>query len=413
MKFFADLGKRVASKWRRHGFRDAAFADVAAAVLTERAAHERVDPMTIVRWVMTSRVGPQTDLGATFGQPPISVFESERFFVQILFWLDGTTAVHDHAFSGAFQVLSGSSIHTVCQFTPKAWHGRSLAQGHLAVEKVELLRAGDVRRITAGRAFVHSLFHCERPSVSLVVRTRRAVEGDVQLEYSRSGLAFDARSGDASSTRRLQVFELLQRWDPTAFEVEASRVARGDLPLAVQLVRRLHERMSQRQLEGIVEALGRRHRGLGEAILAFVGERRRERHLASLRQGVVDPDLRLFLALLLNVTDRRDFVSLVRSTRPGADVSAAMEMWIGSLFRLESMRRWARAPDAAGRTYAESTDYARIGRLGRLMLEGVRGSALSARMREGSKPNVKARGDVARLCSDLRQSLVLGAQLRS
>jgi hypothetical protein len=32
--------------------------------------------------------------------------------IEALFWVDGTTSIHQHSFSGAFQVLAGKSIHS-------------------------------------------------------------------------------------------------------------------------------------------------------------------------------------------------------------------------------------------------------------------------------------------------------------
>jgi hypothetical protein len=44
------------------------------------------------------------------------VYEDPRVYIQILFWLEGRRDIHQHEFSGAFHVLTGSSIHSMFAF---------------------------------------------------------------------------------------------------------------------------------------------------------------------------------------------------------------------------------------------------------------------------------------------------------
>ncbi|MFN2514442.1 MAG: hypothetical protein ABR568_23900, partial [Pyrinomonadaceae bacterium] len=51
----------------------------------------------------------QYDVEGRFGNPPITLFAGPRFHIDVYYWLDGTTSIHQHSFTGAFQVLLGSS----------------------------------------------------------------------------------------------------------------------------------------------------------------------------------------------------------------------------------------------------------------------------------------------------------------
>src|SRR5437868_14516103 len=107
---FHELGMRIEQRWRKANCNELALAEIAEQELREAALHERVDYLDVVRWLHRCPNLPrQFNMEATFGQPPITVFSAENFYIDVLNWLDGTTAIHRHSFSGASQVLHGSS----------------------------------------------------------------------------------------------------------------------------------------------------------------------------------------------------------------------------------------------------------------------------------------------------------------
>ncbi len=117
MRQFQELGSLVESRWREQNYNEALFPEIAAHALTELDLTEEMDPWEIIRWVhRTPNLPRQQDRKAKFGNPPITLFVGSRFYVDVYFWLDGTTTVHQHAFSGAFQVLLGSSVHSHYRF---------------------------------------------------------------------------------------------------------------------------------------------------------------------------------------------------------------------------------------------------------------------------------------------------------
>ena len=52
----------------------------------------------------------------TFSDLPINVFKHPKFFIEVLFWSNGTTTTHSHSFTGGFYVVSGESLNVVSAF---------------------------------------------------------------------------------------------------------------------------------------------------------------------------------------------------------------------------------------------------------------------------------------------------------
>src|SRR6266478_9159717 len=153
------LGEKIERDWSRQNYDELAFPDICLGALRSAAVHEALTPDQIVAWALSSPLPQQADPKSKFGQPPITLFRSRRFYVDALFWVDGTTSIHDHGFSGAFQVLSGSSIETTFDFGENRDVGGQLRLGASNVRSTDLLPQGDVRPLTAGPALIHSLFH--------------------------------------------------------------------------------------------------------------------------------------------------------------------------------------------------------------------------------------------------------------
>ena len=121
MNTFRELGLGILDRWRRADFDRDAFPDIAATALAERPPSVDVSPADVVRWVHESpTLVPQADIDSKFGQPAITVFRCEAFYIDVLFWVDGTTAIHQHRFSGAFHVMRGSSLQSRYRFTVQA-----------------------------------------------------------------------------------------------------------------------------------------------------------------------------------------------------------------------------------------------------------------------------------------------------
>src|ERR1051325_11217103 len=202
-----EVGLAIEGAWRAVDYDAARFPDIAGRALTDASLPRRLTPDEIVRWALGPVVLPQQrDLKANFGQPPLTLFHGRRFFIDALHWIDGTTTIHQHSFSGAFQVLAGSSIETQYAFTPSRPFNAHFVIGRLDVTSTRLHRAGDVTPIRSGpNGLLHSLFHLDRPSITIVVRTLKDPGSEPQLAYTRSGIGVDPFFSEDAFDRTIQL----------------------------------------------------------------------------------------------------------------------------------------------------------------------------------------------------------------
>src|SRR5262252_8770312 len=105
MEVFRELGRRIEDRWRAENYSEEAFPALATAALNDFDLKKRgVSPWEIIRWLHREPELPrQQDIEATFGNPPVTLFSGSRFYIDIYYWLDGTTDIHQHSFAGAFQ----------------------------------------------------------------------------------------------------------------------------------------------------------------------------------------------------------------------------------------------------------------------------------------------------------------------
>jgi len=299
--------------------------------------------MQVIRWVHEAPVlVAQADIESCFGQPPVTVFRCESFYIDVLFWVDGTTAIHQHRFSGAFHVLEGSSLQSTYEFTPKRRYCDQLLTGDLRLLEVELLKKGDVRPIRSGAGLVHSLFHLDRPSASVVVRTPSDAAAGPQYSYSRAGFAFDPFAKAESTTRKVQILDLLDRiGHPELESIARSTVRAADSFRAFQILTHLLKRVEPHErylafLEGIRPV----HQELVELLKIHAREEWRDQYIIARRQLVKQPQHRFFLALLLNVRSRARIFELVQGAFPGQAPASVVARWLTELSKLDAILAW-------------------------------------------------------------------------
>src|SRR6476619_5314943 len=210
MKAFQELGELVEKRWRSENYNEHVFPELAAQALTESNLPAQVDPWEIIRWVQGADSLPdQKDAEGRFGDPPITLYAGPRFYVDVYFWLDGTTSIHQHAFNGAFKVLLGSSIHSRYSFNEKRLINEHFCTGDIKLEEVQLLQLNDVRLIKPGRNFIHSLFHLERPSATITVRTEHTPSSALQWDYRKPYFASNPFYRNQVMAKKLQTIGLL------------------------------------------------------------------------------------------------------------------------------------------------------------------------------------------------------------
>jgi ribulose-5-phosphate 4-epimerase/fuculose-1-phosphate aldolase len=276
-----------------------------------------------------------------FGQPELVVFDDPRFYIQILFWLDGTTQIHQHEFSGAFHVLAGSSLHAEFAFAnvrPVTAHFRL---GDLQLTGTELLETGRTVPITSGGASIHSLFHLETPSVTVVVRTHSDPGTGPQFTYLPPHVAVDPFFSDALTTRRLQLLDVLDRTGAEDYaEVVRAMVASLDYERGFFTLQNCLVALQERgEWEETWDVFAKKHGPLAAYAAPTLEEIVWRDRLVNLRGSIEDADHRFFLALLLNVPRASDILSLVAARFPGDPVTTVLA-WAEELSESSEAGTW-------------------------------------------------------------------------
>lgn len=346
MEFFQTLGSLVEERWKDRNYDEKVFPEIAAETLTETDPRKWVDPWEIIRWVnATSQLPAQQDVPGAFGNPPITLFSGPRFYIDVYYWVDGTTTIHQHGFCGAFQVLLGSSIHGHYRFTTTREINQNFIVGNLSLESVELLEQGAVKRILAGDQYIHSLFHLDRPSATICVRTYQTYKGVPQWNYYKPFFADNPFFKEPTAIKRIQSASLLLTIaHPDADAMIGELLGRSDFQTAFSILdlarthllgNRLEKEFGisagEQRFQTLTEIARRRHGELVDLIQPVFEETERQHNLIQRRAQITSNEHRLFLALLLNIPDRDKVLDLVSQRFPEQDPVATVTDWVEEL----------------------------------------------------------------------------------
>lgn len=336
--FFQNLGDAIAAEIGEG--RAAVCANlerVAAAQLAAFNPSAHITQDDLVDYVLGAEtLCKQSDLSSKFAEPPVSLYHGGDFDISALTWLDGTTSIHQHAFCGAFHVLTGSSIHCRYRFEPRQppEQGQLAFTGRLQLRDLEVLHAGDTRVITRGSELIHSLFHMARPSVTIVIRTiTDDSANEVQYDYRWPGLAHDPFQRHAPTTRKLQYLRMLRALDKEAAYVHLQRVLeQADLLLAYLLIsEQARTSASPEQAQELAAMCISLPADERELLFQAAHNDLLSQTLVDLRRKLHDPGHRYLLALLLNVFDRQELLGLVQREFPGIDPADQVMDWVAEM----------------------------------------------------------------------------------
>lgn len=332
MTFFTDLGREVHARWKATSFDNARLAEIAVRVLEDTRPADQVSLESISDWCLESdQIPRQPFLDSNFGQPPLTVYADDRLYIEILVWLESTTSIHQHAFSGAFYVLGGSSLHSVYRFAEEARASHRLLVGALELEKVERLQVGDVHPIQAGPDYIHALFHLGYPSVTVVVRNYFEADKSPQHKFYRPGLALDEHTTNPVQKRQEQVLGMLHRIGDPGFEPRVRAwMERADAESAVRMLLKLYKggHLTSELGADLVDAVEARHGAVGRMLRPVLHEEQRQRRLMSMRGAVTDPGHRLLLALMLTDPGREAALEVIADAYPGSSPAMQAMKWL-------------------------------------------------------------------------------------
>ncbi|MFZ0615655.1 MAG: hypothetical protein WAN16_04300 [Chthoniobacterales bacterium] len=329
--YFSELGKRVYARWEKENFSLEAFPTIATKALTEKPPAKHVDLKALMSdFLLKDEQSFQTSSG--FGQPELIVYDNPKFYIQLLFWLDGTTDIHQHGFSGAFHVMEGSSIHSEFEFLnplPVTAHFRL---GDLKLKKTGLLETGSTVPILSGNGCIHSLFHLETPSVTVVVRTHSDPGSSPQFTYLPPHVALDPVKEDALTLRRKQLLDAMERTgDDRYAALVNTMVGTLDLERGFFILQNCMGHLRAiGAWERVWKTFAKKHGKAAVMISPTLDEIVRRDALVAMRSSIEDVEHRFFLALLLTVPDRERILAMIGERFPGKP-STTIARWAGEL----------------------------------------------------------------------------------
>lgn len=354
--FFTELGQNVYDRWKQRNFDLSSFPGIAQQALQENPPSDHVDLGSLIQEFLFNDEQPfQTSSG--FGQPELIVYDNPKFYIQILFWLDGTTDIHQHEFSGAFHVMEGSSIHSHFEFVNAHSVTAHFRLGNLILKDATLLETGSTAQIISGRSCIHSLFHLETPSVSVVIRTHSDPGTGPQFTYLPPHVAVDPVYHDALTMRRKQLLDVLeQTGDADYADLVAEMVSELDFERGFFILQNCISHLRNlRAWEDVWEIFAAKHGELARPVAPTLQEIIRRDGIAAMRGSVEDVEHRFFLALLLNVERRDDILSMVAGKSDAAPIETIMR-WANELTQMTESGTWildAAFPDELDIPYEE------------------------------------------------------------
>lgn len=334
MKLFQKTGEKIETLWREKNYAEDEFPGIAESVLQKAGLPDKISAWEVLDWTLKQTHLPeQRDINAGFGDPPITLYNAPRFYIDVYFWLEGTTAIHQHSFCGAFQVLHGSSIHSWYEFEKHAAVNTFLETGRMSLKSVELLEVGDVQKILAGRQYIHGLFHLEQPSATIVVRTYKSPLHLPQYSYHKPFLAVDPFFEEANTTKKLQCITTLLRTDyPDTDRLIAELLADSDFQTCYAILSTIRNHLRQNQIdrmfnlsrpeerfEKFLGIVREKHGRAAEVLPEIFAHREMTEEILRRRSYISDPEQRFFLALLMNVEGKERILPLVKSRFPDRD----------------------------------------------------------------------------------------------
>lgn len=346
MELFQQLGAEIEALWLEENYNEEMLSAMAAEALRRADLPSKLTAWDVVEWALKQKeLPPQRDLHGNFADPPITIYSGLRFHIDVYFWFEGTTAIHQHAFCGAFQVLMGSSIHSWYEFECREVVNTFAEIGEMSLKTCEILETGAVQEILAGKRYIHSLFHLEQPSATIVVRTDRSPLHLPQFSYEKPGLAIDPFFEQPTTTKKLQIMSTAFRAKhPDADRMATELLETSDLQTSYWILNRLRHLLGSNQLEQLFKLEGpkvrfekfldvvrRRHGAAGEIFVPVFDRFDVIDEIMRLRGFVTNPEHRFFMALLMNVDGRERIFSLIKQRFPDTDPIEKILDWVFDL----------------------------------------------------------------------------------
>jgi hypothetical protein len=350
LSYFTRLGELALRLWYEQDRDERAFPAVAARAFAELPPAQFVTAEGVLAAVLGraargehaaapqgSGVLPPQPFAAPGEPPTLLVFDRDRIGLMLRFWFDESLVIHQHEFSGAFHMLDGASVQSTYGFRREARINSGLYLGETRLTGMTVLRPGDTCPIVPGDAFIHALFHLDRPTATLTLQTKHEPDHRPQFSYMRPHVAYDPfLRDDAHVALRAGLDALLKTRSPRLFGQLRGLAATADFETTFVLLRHTYDALrAGGHLGDVVAAARARHGARIDGVIASLEEQAWVDNVANRREDVVAAEPRLLLAAALSASNRGEVLGFVASHH-GCDLPAArglVHAWVAQLVR--------------------------------------------------------------------------------
>lgn len=311
MESFHALGARIDRDWRATGRDEERFPDIAANALAAHPLGGFDREGFLDAWLdPASPTGLQLAPPCAFGQPGTTVHHGDGFAIEVYYWLNSRSAIHNHPFCGVFTLLEGWSVHARYRVTEREHLGGGALRADGALDGLDLFRPGQVQRFSLhAHPLVHALVHVPIPSLSLVVRTIRS-EG--YLRYLPPSLALPMEGAREPAERRIALLESLRAAGDARYRERFEReLAGADFACAVQLLSSGWSEREPGERAELLELLRPLHGDRVDLVPPALDQAARVAEASAIREGLTDPDLRLVATALAYGDSRQRVLDLL------------------------------------------------------------------------------------------------------
>ena len=209
------LAANIHKKWESSQFEDRKFSQISFEELSAFELNLELpsfEKQVASRCLDSKDLPDQLNVYNTFGEPPFTIFNNGRFVLDIYFWMHVDTSIHSHAFSGAFKLLFGQSLHESFQIKNLEKYAQDVIKTQVKRTETKLLRPGETQEILAEELFHHRLIHLDAPTITLCARTVNDKKKK-QWHHFSNGLSVQKQELSKTLVKKVYYFQYLHHQD--------------------------------------------------------------------------------------------------------------------------------------------------------------------------------------------------------
>lgn len=216
-----------------------------------------------------------------------------------------------NGFSGAFGVLHGSSINAEYHFEQTEKMNHHFSFGKLTPTAMSKLHTGSVQSIYSGKRFIHSVFHLQNPTISIVVRTYQDDDAMPQFEYRGKRIRL-VEYLSPEFTKKIQALRFTYQTHLKKFETYFKNIF-YDLPLDERywLLRAFFTQLQS--IDALWQAIDASDEAHHQAMLKAIHEEELIYRALTERKKIQAPTVKYFLALLINLPCFTDLIQFIHT----------------------------------------------------------------------------------------------------